>query len=250
MIGIVPAAGEGTRLRPLTAQRPKGMVEVGDRPLLAHVFETLADCGVDEFVVVVGYELSTIVDHFGDEFRGLPITYVHQREQLGLGHAVLQTAPHIDEPAVVLNGDNVFGTPPDWIDQLELGAADVGDALVLVEEASRDVARKTSVVQVEDTAVTGPTGVGEVRGRVTSIVEKPDDPASTLVGAGCYVLPETIVDALSLLSPSERGEYELTDAIGVLIRAGATVLAVETAGKRVNVNTEADLELASTLVED
>jgi glucose-1-phosphate thymidylyltransferase len=249
MIGVVPAAGEGTRLRPLTEDRPKGMVEIGDRPLLAHVLDTLVATGVDELVVIVGYELSAIVDAFGDEYRGLPITYVHQRDRLGLGHAVLQAAPQIDGPAVVLNGDNVFETPPSWIDRLDLGAPGIGNAVVVVEEVSRKEARTTATVDVEPASIDGPDGTERVRGRVTSITEKPTDPTSTLVATGCHVLPESIVDALELLTPSERGEFELPDAIGVLIRAGATVLAVDTAGERVNVNTEADLRRANRLLE-
>jgi len=234
MQGVVPAAGAGTRLRPLTADKPKGLVEVTGRPLLAHVFETLLDSGVDELVVIVGYQAGAIVDHYGDSFQGAPITYVHQRDQQGLGHAVLQAAPHIDEPFVVLNGDNVVaGTLEEQIEAYQTTDA---AAVVGVEKASRDTARETGVVTVEDD-------------RVTAIVEKPDDPPSRLVTTGCYVLPESIFGALRLLRPSERGEYELADAVGVLIRAGATVRAVELDSERVNVNTQADLKRAAALFE-
>jgi glucose-1-phosphate thymidylyltransferase len=247
MIGLVPAAGEGTRLRPLTADTPKGMVDLNGRPLLAAVFETLVACGVDELVVVVGYELSAIVEAFGETFEDVPITYVHQREQLGLGHAVLQAAPLLDEQTVVLNGDNVFATPPTWIGDVDLQAGAGSDAIVVVEAGTRDVARTTGVVDVVPTRLDGPEGVARVHGDVAAIEEKPEEPASTLVTTGCYVLPPAITDALSLLSPSDRGEYELTDAVDVLRRAGSTVLAVETPGERVNVNTQADLDAARTL---
>ncbi|SDJ69786.1 glucose-1-phosphate thymidylyltransferase [Halovenus aranensis] len=107
MIGVVPAAGQGTRLRPLTDDTPKGLVDIAGQPLLAHVFETLLDSGVDELVVVVGYRAGDIVAHFGESYAGCPLTYVHQRERLGLGHAIAQARPHVDGPFVVLNGDNV-----------------------------------------------------------------------------------------------------------------------------------------------
>jgi dTDP-glucose pyrophosphorylase len=234
MLGVVPAAGKGTRLRPLTDDRPKGMANVAGQPLLAHVFETLLDSGVDELVVIVGYRAGAIVNHFGDAFEGVPITYVHQREQHGLGHAVRQAAPHIDEPFVVLNGDNVVaGTLQKQIESYRTTDA---EAVLGVEQADHDTARETGVVTVEDDCV-------------TAIVEKPDDPPSQLVTTGCYVLSDSVFDALDLLYPSERGEYELTDAIGVLIRAGARVTAVELDADRVNVNTEADLERAAALVE-
>lgn len=234
MIGVVPAAGEGTRLRPRTAEKPKGLVDVGGRPLLEHVFETLLDSGVSELVVVVGYRAGDIIDHFGESFGACPITYVHQGERLGLGHAVLQTEPRVDEPFVVLNGDNVVAG--DLSRPIAAFDASDGDAVVAVEEVDRETARETGVVTVND-------------GKVTSIVEKPDDPSSRLVTTGCYVLGPSIFDALDVLRPSDRGEYELPDALGVLIRAGATVAAVELDSERVNVNTPADVRRAAALVE-
>jgi dTDP-glucose pyrophosphorylase len=234
MLGVVPAAGKGTRLRPFTETKPKGMVDVAGRPLLTHVFETLLDSGVDELVVIVGYQAGTIVDYFGDTFENVPITYVHQREQRGLGHAILQTAPHIDESFIVLNGDNIVAGTLEK--QIKTHRTTDAAAILGVERVDRDTARETGVVTVEEN-------------QVTSIVEKPDDPPSQLVTTGCYVLPDSIFDALGLLHPSERGEYELTDAIGVLLRAGATIAAVELDSKRVNVNTQEDLERAAEIVE-
>lgn len=233
MIGVVPAAGEGTRLRPLTADRPKGMVEVAGQPLLSHVFETLRASGVEELVVVVGYRAGAIVEHFGDTFEGLPITYVHQRDQRGLGHAVLQAEPHVDGPFVVLNGDNVVAG--DLRGAIAAQAGDGVGAVLGVERADRETARETGVVTVEG-------------GQVTDIVEKPAEPPSRLVTTGCYVLPEAIFDALGLLQPSDRGEYELTDAVGVVLRAGMTVEAVDLDSERVNVNTPADVERAAEIL--
>jgi len=107
MDAIIRAAGRGSRLGELTADRPKGLVDVAGRPILAHVFETAVEAGADEPVVIVGYEAGQIVDRFGDAFEGVPITYVHQRERLGLGHAVLQVEPYVDGAFLLLNGDNV-----------------------------------------------------------------------------------------------------------------------------------------------
>ena len=234
MQGVVPAAGEGTRLRPLTADMPKGMVEVAGKPLLTHVFETLLDAGVTELVVAVGYEMDSIVGHYGDEFRGVPVTYVHQREQKGLAHAVLQAEPHVDGQFVVLNGDNVFGEGIGAA--VERAAEPEVDATLLVEEVTPEAARDTGVVEVE-------------AGRVTSLVEKPEDPPSQLVTTGCYVLPAEVFEACRLLRPSERGEYELSDAVGVLVHAGATVEVVRYDGERCNVNESGDVRRATELLE-
>ncbi len=233
MQGVVPAAGEGTRLRPLTADRPKGMVEVAGQPLLTHVFETLLDAGVAELVVIVGYEMDSIVAHYGDEFRGVPVTYTHQRERKGLAHAVLQAEPHVDGQFVVLNGDNVLG---DGIGAAVERAAEPGvDAALLVEEVTPEAARETGVVKVDE-------------GRVTGLVEKPDDPPSRLATTGCYVLPAELFGAVRLLRPSDRGEYELADAVGILVRAGATVEAVRYEGQRCNVNEPDDVERVEQLL--
>ncbi|ESS04761.1 MAG: dTDP-glucose pyrophosphorylase, partial [uncultured archaeon A07HR67] len=88
MKAVVLAAGKGTRLRPLTDDKPKGMVEVAEKPLITHCFDQLIDLGADELVVVVGYMKEQIIDHYGDAYEGVPITYTHQREQKGLAHAL------------------------------------------------------------------------------------------------------------------------------------------------------------------
>ena len=229
MQGVVPAAGEGTRLRPLTDDKPKGMVEIAGEPLLTHVFETLLAVGVDELVVVVGYEMDSIIAHYGNVFRGVPVTYVHQRKQLGLAHAVAQAEPHVDGRFVVLNGDNVFADAGGIEAAVERARESEVDAAVLVEEVTAAAARETGVVEVEGQQVTG-------------LVEKSEDPPSRLATTGCYVLPEEVFEAIRLLRPSDRGEYELAGAVSVLVRAGATVEAVRHEGQRYNVNEPGDVE--------
>ncbi|TKX48505.1 nucleotidyltransferase family protein [Halorubrum sp. SD690R] len=174
MDAVIPAAGRGSRIGELTADRPKGLVEVAGRPLLAHAFETAVDAGADALVVIVGYEAAQIVDRFGDDFAGVPITYVHQRERLGLGHTVLQAEPHVDGTFLLVNGDNVFaGSVAPAVEAI--GEA---DAALAVEEVSPAVATTAGVVETDEA------------GRVTGLVEKPAEPSSTLVTTKCYVLPE------------------------------------------------------------
>jgi glucose-1-phosphate thymidylyltransferase len=148
MHALIPAAGRGTRLGERTETRPKGLVEIAGRPLLAHVSETAADAGADELVVVIGYEGAQIIDRFDDSFAGVPITYVHQREQLGLGHAVLQAAPHIDGSFLLLNGDNIFtgSVAPAVAAAAEEGA----DGVLAVEDVSNAEATTTGVLKLND----------------------------------------------------------------------------------------------------
>ncbi|WP_066414402.1 sugar phosphate nucleotidyltransferase [Halorubrum aethiopicum] len=232
MDAVIPAAGRGSRLGELTDDRPKGLVEVAGRPLLAHVLETSVEAGADELVVIVGYEAGRIVDRFGDAFEGVPITYVHQRERKGLGHAVLQAEPHVDGTFLLVNGDNVFAESV----EPAVAAVEGADAVLAVEETSPAVARTTGVIETDEA------------GRVKGIVEKPDDPSSTLVTTGCYVLPEDVFHACALCRPSAEGEYQLSEAVGLLVRAGYDVATVRL-GERVNVNAPADVERAADLVE-
>lgn len=234
MYGVVPAAGKGTRLRPLTDDTPKGMVEINGRPLLSYVFDRLLAVGVDHLVVVVGYELSAITEYYGDTYRKWPITYIHQREQLGLGHAIGQCAPVVSGPFVVCNGDNMFETPQRAA--VERARQDAVDAVVVTEPVSSEQATQTGVVETDDN-------------RVQRIVEKPETPPSRLSTTGWYVLDEDIFDALSLLRPSDRGEYELADGLSVLAAAGRRIEAVELVGQRINVNTPGDLDRAAQLVD-
>jgi glucose-1-phosphate thymidylyltransferase len=182
--------------------------------------------------VIVGYEGAQIVDRFGDAFEGTPITYVHQRERLGLGHAVLQAESHVDGTFLLVNGDNVFAESV----APAIEAVGEADAALAVEEVSPAVATTTGVIETDDTE------------RVTRIVEKPAEPSSTLVTTGCYVLPEDIFHACALLRPSAEGEYQLSEAVGLLVRARYEI---ETArlGERVNVNTPEDVERASDLID-
>jgi glucose-1-phosphate thymidylyltransferase len=231
MDAVIPAAGRGSRLGELTADRPKGLVDVAGRPLLTYAFETAVEAGADELVVIVGYEAGQIVDRFGDTFEGTPITYVHQRERQGLGHAVLQAEPYVDGTFLLVNGDNVLAESV----APAVEAVEEADAALAVEEVSPAVAATTGVIETVEA------------GRVTGIVEKPAEPSSTLVTTGCYVLPEDVFHACALLQPSAEGEYQLSEAVGLLVRAGYEVATVQL-GERVNVNTPADVKRAAELM--
>jgi len=228
MDGVVLAAGEGTRLRPLTADRPKALVAVAGQPLLEHAFDALLSVGVGRLVVVVGYRGDQIVDCYGDSYRETPVRYVEQAEQLGTAHALEQAMDVVTPPLVVMNGDNVCRANLDAVADRhrETDAA----ATLLVESVPREQARQTGVVETD--------GAGRVRG----LVEKPDDPPSTLVTRGFYAFGPAVVPALARIAPSERGEFEITDAIDDLLGRGHRIETVELQGWCHNVNEPADRE--------
>jgi len=227
MDGVVLAAGEGTRMRPLTSGKPKGLIEVGGTPLLTHCFDTLLSVGVDRLVVVIGYRGDDIVAHYGERYRDTPIAYVWQDEQLGLAHALEQARSAVDETFVVLNGDNVCRA--NLGDAVERHRETDASATLLVEDVSRAEAKTTGVVRTDKT------------GRVTGLIEKPSDPPSTLVTRGFFVFEPAIGHACALTLPSDRGEYELPDAIDLLLSAGHRVEAVELEGWCHNVNEPGDI---------
>ncbi|UHH26561.1 UTP--glucose-1-phosphate uridylyltransferase AglF [Halobacterium noricense] len=230
MKAVVLAAGEGTRLRPLTEDKPKGMVEINGKPILTHCFEQLAALGADGLVVVVGYRKQDIIEHYGDEFEGIPITYAHQREQKGLAHALLQVEDDIDDDFMLMLGDNIFQANLE--DVVRRQQEDRADAAFLVEEVEWDEASRYGVCDTNK------------YGEVTDVVEKPDDPPSNLVMTGFYTFSPAIFHACHLVQPSNRGEYEISEAIDLLIQSGRTIDAIGLEGWRVDVGYPEDREEA------
>ena len=235
MKAVVLAAGAGTRLRPLTDDRPKGMVEVDGKPLLTHCFERLADLGVDGIVVVVGYRKEQIIGYYGDEFSGIPITYAHQREQNGLAHALLTVEEFVDGDFVLMLGDNVFDANlAAVVDCVGEGV----DAAFLVEEVPFEEASRYGVC------------VTNGRDEIVDVVEKPADPPSNLVMTGFYAFTPAIFHACHLVRPSARGEYELSDAIALLLHSGRRIRAITIDGWRVDVGYPEDRDRAERLLHE
>ncbi len=230
MQAVVLAAGQGTRLRPLTEDKPKGLVEVDGRPILTHCFENLEALDAEELIVVVGYRADDIIEHYGEEFRGIPITYTTQEEQLGLADALNTVEAHVDGEFMLMLGDNVFEANLE--DVVRRQRENRVDAAFLVEEVSYDEASRYGVCDTN--------GYGEI----TDVIEKPDDPPSNLVMTGFYTFSPAIFNATRLVEPSDRGEYELSDAIDLLIRSGRTIDAIGLEGWRIDVGYPEDRDEA------
>ncbi|WP_299234027.1 bifunctional sugar-1-phosphate nucleotidylyltransferase/acetyltransferase [Natronomonas sp.] len=192
MQAVVLAAGEGSRMRPLTETVPKPMLPVADRPLCAHTADAAVAAGASELVVVVGYEADAVREFFGDEYRGVPVSIAVQERQRGTADAVRAAREHIEGPFAVLNGDNLY--EPAAIDALFSAAPSI------------------AAVEVEDPRNYGVLSTTTAGDRVTEIIEKPSDPPSNLANAGAYAFPERAIEHLDV-DRSERGEYELTDVV-------------------------------------
>jgi glucose-1-phosphate thymidylyltransferase long form len=235
MDAVVLAAGEGTRLRPLTEDKSKGMVEVAGQPILTHCFESLVELGADRLVVVVGYMKETIIEHYGDEYAGVPITYTHQREQNGLAHALLTAEEHVDDDFMLMLGDNVF-------------RANLGDVVRRHQEERADAAFLVEEVPIEEAGRYGVCDTNQY-GEIVEVVEKPDDPPSNLVMTGFYTFTPAIFHACHLVQPSNRNEYELSEAVNLLLQSGRTIDAIGLDGWRVDVGYPEDRDEAEQRLE-
>lgn len=230
MDAVVLAAGKGTRLRPLTEEKPKALVEVAGRPILSHCFDQLVELGTEELFVVVGYRKEDIISFYGDAYDGIPITYCHQRKPKGLAHALLTVEEHIDDDFMLMLGDNVFQA--NLADVINRQREERADAAFLVEEVPYEEASRYGVCDTN------------VYGEITAVVEKPDDPPTNLVMTGFYTFTPAIFHACHLVQPSDRGEYELSDAIDLLLHSGRTIDAIRMDGWRIDVGYPEDREEA------
>jgi len=236
MQAVVLAAGEGTRLRPLTEDKPKALVEVDERPILSHCFDRVVELGADELLVVVGYKKEKLIEYYGDEYEGVPITYAHQRDPKGLAHALLCVEDHVDDDFMLILGDNIFEANLD--DVVRRQREDRADAAFLVEEVPYEEASRYGVCDTND------------YGEITEVVEKPDEPPTNLVMTGFYTFTPAIFHACHLVQPSDRGEYEITDAVNLLLQSGRTIDAIRLDGWRIDIGYPEDREEAERRLQE
>ncbi|ODS39832.1 MAG: hypothetical protein A7315_10380 [Candidatus Altiarchaeales archaeon WOR_SM1_79] len=199
MDAVILAAGEGIGLSPLTSTRPKPMLPIAGSPMLEWNLETLKN--FDKIIFVVGYKSEKIKEYFGDEFNNIKIEYIEQKEQLGTAHAVSVVFGHVKGDFLVMNGDLLISSK--LVDNL------------LKNHQNHNPSASLSLIKVDD-----PTQFGIVElkyDKVMSIEEKPRYPRSNLANAGVYIFSEEIFDVIEKVEKSTRAEYEITDAIDILI---------------------------------
>ena len=191
MQAVILVAGKSTRTYPLTLTRPKPLLPVANKTIVEHILEELKGL-VEEVVLLVGYRKEMIEDYIGSEWQGIKISYCEQKEQLGTGHAVLQTEPFIKDRFVVLNGDDIYARQ----DIKALMKYEYG-ALVRWEEDPS----LYGVYKVDD------------KNRVLNLVEKPKEFIGNLTNVGAYVFDKSIFEFIKKTPLSERGEIEITSSI-------------------------------------
>jgi dTDP-glucose pyrophosphorylase len=214
---VLLAAGRGTRMRELTNDLPKPMIEVRGKPVLQYIVEGLRDAGVRRFLIIVGYRGDAVRNFFGDGSRyKIEIQYETQTVQDGTGR-VVELARNFSQnaPFVLSYGDILVG-PANYKRILDL---------------PNELEAILTVRRGEDVTKGGAVFVNE-RMEVVDLREKPtpDEPASPWYNAGLYGFRPSIFEFTAKLKPSSRGEYELTNAVRELAQSGKTVQAIELTG--------------------
>jgi UDP-N-acetylglucosamine diphosphorylase/glucosamine-1-phosphate N-acetyltransferase len=190
---VVLAAGEGKRMRPLTAKRPKVMLPLANRPMMEHLVCAARDTGITDFVFVVGYGEREIRNYFGDGTGlGIDIRYAPQRQQHGTGDAVRSARDLVSGPFLLLNGDMILKNT----DIAALCRCKIPSVGISTTDHPKDY----GTVMVENDLV-------------ISLEEKSKNPKSNLINAGAYLFSPDIFDAVDRVRVSSRGEFELTDAL-------------------------------------
>lgn len=203
MKAVILAAGEGTRMRPLTATRPKVMLPVAGKPIIEHIMLAARGAGISDFVLIVGYKEDTVRNYFGDGSGwDINIGYVRQEKQMGTADAVACARGLAGERFLVLNGDILIGT-----ENISAMASMDADAVLAAKEVSNP--RDFGVLEIED-------------GKILRIKEKPENPGGNLVNAGVYLFTEKIFDAIADTPLSGRSEYEITTSLQLLLDRGAS----------------------------
>jgi UTP--glucose-1-phosphate uridylyltransferase len=266
---VFPAAGWGTRFLPATKAQPKEMLPLVDKPVIQYAVEEAVAAGIEQVIIVTSsqkraiedfdtsYELEHLLEEKGDiemlrQIRHISdlaqITYVRQKEQLGLGHAVLVAKEVVGhEPfAVILSDDVVVGDRP-CIGQLIHAYNQTHASIVAVMEVPHEDTRRYGVIAGEE--VEGALNRGRLH-KVSRLVEKPapEDAPSDLAIIGRYVLTPKIFDKLEQTQSGAGGEIQLTDAIEALMQEQA-VYGYEFEGVRYDAGTtmgwlKASVELA------
>ncbi|OPX32219.1 MAG: hypothetical protein B1H09_00925 [Gemmatimonadaceae bacterium 4484_173] len=201
---IIPAAGKGTRMRPLTWSLPKPLIPVAGQPILAHVIDSLLDADVDHITLITGYLGDTIVSWARTQYPGIRIDFAVQEETDGLASAVLLAEPYVeDEPLMVVLGDTLFSA--------DLSVLRGETRNMIVASPVEDPSRFGVVVMDGD--------------RVAELVEKPSEPVSNLAIVGVYYFSNgrKIMQSCRYLKENQlrtRGEYQLTDAMQLMLKGG------------------------------
>lgn len=196
MQAVILAAGKSTRTYPLTLTKPKPLLKILNKPILAHLLDALLECNVEETIVVVGYRKEMLIEAFGDSYKGMKLTYAEQKEQLGTLHALHEIKPLLKGRFFVLYGDDL------------LHADDLKDCL-----------KHKYALSLMETKFPERFGIGIIdeKGFLKDIVEKPKEYIGNLASVGGFMFDMKIFD-YPLEKADGQKEYYIPDMLKKLCK--------------------------------
>jgi len=253
---VIPAAGMGTRFLPATKAQPKEMLPVVDKPAIQYVVEEAVESGMTDIIIITGRGKRAIEDHFDKSYElehklresgnkealeevqriasMADIFYIRQKEQLGLGHAILCAKKHVgNEPFAVMLGDDIVVNEKPCIGQLVDVHEDYRASVVGVEKVPASKISRYGVIsgkRVKDNIF-----------KIDDLIEKPSpsEAPSDLAIIGRYVFEPEIFTYLERIGPGKGGEYQLTDAMRLLCRKKG-LYGLRFSGRRFDIGSKAD----------
>jgi len=232
--GIILHGGHGTRLRPLTHTGPKQLLPIANKPMSQYALEDLKKAGITDIAIVIGDSYpEKVKDYYGNGSKfGVNITYVYQDEPKGIAHAIRLCKNFIkDCKFIVYLGDNVLRK--DLVDYTKKFQSSKSDAMILL-------------CKVDDPQR---FGIAELDGdKIKKIIEKPKESFSDLAVIGIYFLTSKIFEIIDKLKPSWRGEFEITEALQLLMDTGHTITYDAVTGWWKDTGTPEDIIHANKLI--
>ncbi len=204
---VLLAAGDSTRMLPLSANQPKHLLPIAGKPLIFHTIEALEKAGITETLVVYGYHAEKLSKAVETQSWKMKVSFVNQKERKGTAHAAGHAKKFVGKDnAILMNGDVMVG--PGTFEGL------------IDRHTKRKFDMTLSVKPIEDPSAYGVVKVS--RGKAKALIEKPepDQMVSDLVNAGIYAISSQLWDVIEKTELSPRGEYEITDSISMLIEKG------------------------------
>jgi NDP-sugar pyrophosphorylase family protein len=231
LIGVILAAGKGSRIQPLNLYMPKPLLPVCNKPIIQYQLEDMRNIGVQDVIIVVGHLKEEIISYFGDgSALGLRIRYIEQRETLGIAHAVAQLENEVNSPFILFLGD-IFLVPKN-LPAMErmFWERRAGAVLAVKREKNPEYIRRNFAV------------ILHASGTVTRVIEKPRYITNDLKGCGVYIFDLCIFDAIRRTPrTAQRDEYEITNSIQILIDDGYPVYPAEAIDWDMNITFACDL---------
>ncbi len=235
---VIPAAGEGKRIRPYSEKVPKPMIQVFGQPILSHVIDRCKDAGITNIIIVINPKSDAVKNYFHDGSElGVSIEYVVQPKPEGIGHAVGLTEGNVETPFAVYLGDELYldSDHRGFIQSFEETGCAASIGIMRVD--NEDLIRKNYSVEIHpETQI------------IQHLVEKPIELTNDILGCGSYIFDETVFEAIKRTPPSKKNEIEITDTLNTIRALGHDVYGYFLGGQYLNVTYTEDIAEAEKLL--